>query len=209
MDKKVISLDHLEPFTKNFYEESRRLIRTAMADHNLVIFVGAGVSLDSGMPSWSKAVSQIADKLNISPNEIDSLKIPQYYFNARGKNDYTQLVHQIFKYGIYLQTMPVHKKIIDFNADVMITTNYDHLLEQAAEESGEVLHIVSKDSDLPYKRGKELIKMHGDFEHDNFVLKEDDYLNYGQNFRLIKNILLHWQVLKPFYLLDIVLVTLI
>ena len=63
MDKKVISLDHLEPFTKNFYEESRRLIRTAMADHNLVIFVGAGVSLDSGMPSWSKAVSQIADKL--------------------------------------------------------------------------------------------------------------------------------------------------
>ena len=187
MDKKVISLDHLEPFTKNFYEESRRLIRTAMADHNLVIFVGAGVSLDSGMPSWSKAVSQIADKLNISPNEIDSLKIPQYYFNARGKNDYTQLVHQIFKYGIHLQTMPVHKKIIDFNADVMITTNYDHLLEQAAEESGEVLHIVSKDSDLPYKRGKELIKMHGDFEHDNFVLKEDDYLNYGQNFRLIKN----------------------
>ena len=187
MDKTVISLDHLEPFTKNFYEESRRLIRTAMADHNLVIFVGAGVSLDSGMPSWSKAVSQIADKLNISPNEIDSLKIPQYYFNARGKNDYTQLVHQIFKYGIHLQTMPVHKKIIDFNADVMITTNYDHLLEQAAEESGEVLHIVSKDSDLPYKRGKELIKMHGDFEHDNFVLKEDDYLNYGQNFRLIKN----------------------
>lgn len=187
MDKKVISLDHLEPFTKNFYEESRRLIRTAMADHNLVIFVGAGVSLDSGMPSWSKAVSQIADKLNISPNEIDSLKIPQYYFNARGKNDYTQLVHQIFRYGTHLQTMPVHKKIIDFNADVIITTNYDHLLEQAAEESGEVLHVVSQDSELPYKRGKELIKMHGDFEHDNFVLKEDDYLNYGQNFRLIKN----------------------
>lgn len=187
MDKKVISLDHLEPFTKNFYEESRRLIRTAMADHNLVIFVGAGASLDSGMPSWSKAVSQIADKLNISPNEIDSLKIPQYYFNARGKNDYTQLVHQIFKYGIHLQTMPVHKKIIDFNADVMITTNYDHLLEQAAEESGEVLDVVSQDSELPYNRGKELIKMHGDFEHDNFVLKEDDYLNYGQNFRLIKN----------------------
>ena len=187
MDKKVISLDHLETFTKNFYEESRRLIRTAMADHNLVIFVGAGVSLDSGMPSWSKAVSQIADKLNISPNEIDSLKIPQYYFNARGKNDYTQLVHQIFKYGIHLQTMPVHKKIIDFNADVIITTNYDHLLEQAAEESGEVLDVVSQDSELPYNRGKELIKMHGDFEHDNFVLKEDDYLNYGQNFRLIKN----------------------
>lgn len=29
--------------------------------------------------------------------------------------------------------------------------------------------------------------MHGDFEHDNFVLKEDDYLNYSENFKLIEN----------------------
>lgn len=28
--------------------------------------------------------------------------------------------------------------------------------------------------------------MHGDFEHDNFVLKEDDYLNYSRNFKLIE-----------------------
>ena len=28
--------------------------------------------------------------------------------------------------------------------------------------------------------------MHGDFEHANFVLKEDDYLQYEQNFKLIE-----------------------
>lgn len=28
--------------------------------------------------------------------------------------------------------------------------------------------------------------MHGDFDHDNFVLKEDDYLSYSNNFRLIE-----------------------
>ena len=28
--------------------------------------------------------------------------------------------------------------------------------------------------------------MHGDFEHDNFVLKEDDYLRYSHLFRLIE-----------------------
>ena len=33
---------------------------------------------------------------------------------------------------------------------------------------------------------KEIIKMHGDFEHDNFVLKEDDYLSYSENFKLIE-----------------------
>lgn len=29
--------------------------------------------------------------------------------------------------------------------------------------------------------------MHGDFEHDNFVLKEDDYLHYHKNFKLMEN----------------------
>ena len=48
--------------------------------------------------------------------------------------------------------------------------------------------MVSKDADLPYRKGgKELIKIHGDFESDNFVLKEDDYLSYSRNFRLIEN----------------------
>lgn len=187
MGKDVITLDHLDSFTKGQYEESKRLIRSAMEDHNLVLFIGAGTSLDSGMPSWSKAVSEIAERLNLSSHNMDSLKIPQYYFNRRGQNDYNQLVHEIFKYRAHLPTKPVHKKILDFDADILVTTNYDHLLEQAAEEVGQVLYVVSKDNELPYKRGKTLIKMHGDFENGNFVLKEDDYVNYGQNFRLIKN----------------------
>ncbi len=32
-----------------------------------------------------------------------------------------------------------------------------------------------------------IIKMHGDFEHDNYVFTEEDYLNYQDNFPLIEN----------------------
>lgn len=187
MDKNAITLNHLDSFTKGKYEETKRLIRSAMGNHNLVLFIGAGTSLDSGMPSWGKAVSVIAERLNLSPHNMDNMKIPQYYFNSRGQNDYNQLIHDIFKFGINLPTKPVHKKILDFDTDVIVTTNYDHLLERAAEEIGQVLRVVSKDNELPYKCGKTLIKMHGDFENGNFVLKEDDYMNYDQNFRLIKN----------------------
>lgn len=169
------------------YEESRRLIRAAANNHNLVLFVGAGTSLDAGMPSWGEAVSQIASRLQMSFDASDMLKIPQYYYNARGKKDYTSLMRSIFKYGEPLHPQSIHEKIIALNADVIVTTNYDHLLEAAAEEKGEVLHVVSTDAELPYKQGKELIKMHGDFEHDNFVLKEEDYLQYEHNFKLIKN----------------------
>ena len=55
---------------------------------------------------------------------------------------------------------------------IRLTTNYDHLLEQAAEESGKILHVVAKDAELPYAKGKKIIKMHGDFEHENFKVVE-------------------------------------
>lgn len=44
--------------------------------------------------------------------------------------------------------------------------------------------------DLPYNNlNKTILKMHGDFENGNIVLKEDDYLNYSSNFALIENYL--------------------
>lgn len=174
---------------KILYNETRRIIRNAKDHNRLVLFVGAGASMDSGMPSWSQAIEQIASRLPLSDNDkqYDPLKIPQYYFNFRGKKEYIQLMREVFLYGIPLKTTPLHKKLIDCQAETIITTNYDHLIEQAAEESNEVRYVISKDSDLPYKNSsRELIKMHGDFENDNFVLKEDDYLQYSLNFRLIE-----------------------
>lgn len=171
------------------YKETRRIIRKAQTEKQLVLFVGAGASADSGMPLWPDAVRKIAEKLSISENDklYDTLKIPQYYYNARGKKEYTQLMREIFRYGDNLLSKDLHKRIIDFQSSVIITTNYDHLIEQAAEDSGEFLQVISQDIDLPYRKSnRELIKMHGDFEHDNFVLKEDDYLNYSSNFKLIE-----------------------
>ena len=36
------------------YIESKRIIRKAMEEHQLVLFVGAGASIASGMPTWGK-----------------------------------------------------------------------------------------------------------------------------------------------------------
>lgn len=175
------------------YEESKRIIQEAQENNQLVLFVGAGASIDSGMPSWNKAVDKIKKRLGYEEKDdqllpANPLKIPQYYFNQRGKNEYTNLMRKIFKYGETLPTTKLHQKLMKFNAPTIITTNYDYLIEQAAEENGEAIQVISSDIDLAYKNlGKELIKIHGDFEHDNFVLKEDDYLNYSANFKLIEN----------------------
>lgn len=179
----------IKPEGKLIYDETRRIIKKAKADNRLVIFVGAGASIDSGMPSWSQAVKQIAARLPLTYKDAscDLLKIPQFYYNSRGKKEYTQLMREVFLYEQPLKTTLLHKKIIECQAETIITTNYDNLIEQASEENAEVRYVISKDHDLPYKNtSRELIKMHGDFENDNFVLKEDDYLQYSNNFRLIE-----------------------
>lgn len=172
----------------NHYIESKKLITEARHDGQLVIFVGAGASIYSGMPTWGQAVKEIAAHLGIYDEPLDFLRIPQYYFNARGKKEYTQLMRKVFRHGDFLPKHEIHDKIIEFNTRTIITTNYDNLIEKAAEDNSEVICVVSKDADLPYRKGgKELIKIHGDFENDNFVLKEDDYLSYSRNFMLIEN----------------------
>lgn len=171
------------------YNESKHIINQAQNDGQLVIFVGAGASMSAGMPSWQQAVKKIADRLGIEKYSAeDYLRIPQYYYNSRGKKEYTQLIQDIFLYQKCLSSQKVHDQIIGFNTQTIITTNYDNLLEQAAEKNSEMIRVISKDSDLPYRKtGRELIKIHGDFENDNFVLKEEDYLAYSRNFTLIEN----------------------
>lgn len=158
-----------------------------MNTNQLVLFVGAGASIDSGMPSWNKATEKINTKLGFDKTG-DNLLAPQYYYNTYGKKKYTELMQSIFKFNQPLLPNDIHKEIVKFNVNTIITTNYDHLIEDAFEKSGQSLQVISKDKDLAYANdGKILIKMHGDFENDNFVLKEDDYLNYSNNFKLIEN----------------------
>lgn len=148
------------------YLEEKRLIMKAASEKKLTIFVGAGVSLDSGMPGWEEAVKEIGKCLGLNPiSDADILKIPQYYYNQRGKKDYVELMRKIFKYGENLNISDTHKKIMEFDVETIVTTNYDHLLEKALRENGEFVNVVSKDIDIPYmKAGKKIIKMHGDFE---------------------------------------------
>lgn len=91
------------------YKETKRIIYDAMENEQLVLFVGAGVSVDSGMPLWRDAISKIAEKMQLTIDQNDYLKVPQYYYNSRGKKEYTQLMRDIFKYEDCLLPTDLHK----------------------------------------------------------------------------------------------------
>lgn len=169
------------------YSEDRRILKQAIDDNKLVVFVGAGASINSGIPLWKGAVQKIYDKIGFTAlDKNETLKIPQVYFNARGEKEYNELVKDIFKYDDKSPNK-IHGLVVKLSPCHIITTNYDDFLEKAFIASGEFLDVVQKDTEIPYcKNSRMIIKMHGGFTYNNFVFKEDDYLNYSLNFALIE-----------------------
>ncbi|MDK2585331.1 SIR2 family protein [Romboutsia sedimentorum] len=174
---------------KAFIEESKDIICKASRNNKLAVFVGAGVSMNSGYPSWSSLISDFAKGVGIDMDKCsydDYLKIPQYYYNLRKEKDYYDVI--LNKFSIKGDPNKIHDLIIDLDPAHIITTNYDDLIERASNKRGLFFDVVAKDTDLPYSiNNKMIIKMHGDLNNKNIVLKEDDYLSYFENFKLIQN----------------------
>ena len=78
--------------------------------------------------------------------------------------------------------------IVKLQPEHIITTNYDHLLENVNDPRVSKYAVITKDDDILSKKGRNyIIKMHGDIDDiENIVLKEDDYLNYSQNHIIIE-----------------------
>ena len=167
---------------REFIEESKKIIQRSSYNNKLVIFVGAGVSKDSGLPLWKEIIEDIKKKIKVSNTNDDSLKIAQYYYNSRGKKEYYDFLNE--KLGIDAEPNKIHDALLELNPSHIITTNYDDLIEKAASKKGMFFDVVAKDNDLPYTpNNKMIIKMHGDFKNRNIVFKEDDYLSYSNNFK--------------------------
>lgn len=169
--------------------ENIKIIREAIDRNKLVVFVGAGVSVNSELPSWSGLIKKLALSMGIDSNKEfnseDYLRIAQYYYNQRGMKEYYDAI--LKEFDVSLSPNIIHEYILRMLPHHIVTTNYDNLLEQAVENNILFYDTVCQDSDLPYTpNGRLLIKMHGDLKLKNIVLKEDDYLMYSNNFRLIE-----------------------
>ena len=157
---------------ENNYTEDFRLLNNSML---------------SGLLSWNGLIKELQDRLGITDNYNDNTIIPQLYYNSRGKKEYNELIQSLL-YNPNTIPNPIHECLVKINPRYIITTNYDNLIEKAFSANGIFLNVVEKDSDLPYAHTDHiLIKMHGGFKYNNYVLKEDDYLNYTKNFTLIEN----------------------
>lgn len=213
-------------------------IKQINSNDNLVIFVGAGVSRNSGVCSWWELVKEIAEKIGENKcascevkdlicgecgeqielcsiddyncklkydfSAEDFLRIPQHFYESFGDSEeerkpYYQFLKDKFCSEEYKPNI-IDEIIIKLQPEHIITTNYDHLLENVKDPRVSKYAIITKDNDILSKKGRNyIIKMHGDIDDiENIVLREEDYLNYSQKHIIIETFIKSLLIDKTF-----------
>lgn len=124
-------------------------------------------------------------KLN-ETKEKDLLKLAEIFYSQYGENIYYEALMELIP--AKLKANEIHRKIVNLNLRNLITTNWDSMFEESIADEGVFFDTIACDKDMGYSSGfAKFIKMHGDFNNKNIVLKESDYLLYDEKFPLIHN----------------------
>jgi hypothetical protein len=171
--------------SKRFFTDIKN-IRNAIDTNKLVVFAGAGISIDAGIPNWGTLIDEMKSEIEIPPNEADYLRIAQMYHDERQQKEYFDKVRLVLKHK-KVKHNEIHEWVFKLNPEHILTTNYDDLLEQVIKKESLPFSVVSKDKEFPYALNTNLlVKVHGDLNSENIVLKEDDYIDYSMNHPLIE-----------------------
>ena len=176
---------------KENYSLSVSQIKKSIKENSLILFVGAGISANSNLPTWKELIQSFKKELDLPDGDSDDyLRVAQYYYDTFGKNQYTKKIEEIFFSKGTSKPNELHTLIEKIAPKHIITTNYDSLLEDQFENGLLKYNVVAEDKDIPYTSSERyLIKMHGDFSKKNIVLKEDDYLDYALNFPMVSTLI--------------------
>lgn len=144
-----------------------------------VLFIGAGLLTDAGLPSWKKLLSPLCKEIGCSP-DIDPLKIAQVFeFRKSRRILIDNILERTDTTG---KEVPENlKKLAKLGINTWVTTNYDNFIEKALEREGWKYVKVISDQGLPFIRADRttLVKLHGDREQqDSIVITKQDFYEY-------------------------------
>jgi SIR2-like domain len=166
-------------------EYPKELIAAAK-ERRLLPFIGAGLSADLGLPTWSQLISTVAQDLDMDPDVAalhgDFLQIAEcLYLRKQGLGDLRSRLDKEFNNNsIDISKSTPHLLLPHLGAPAIYTTNYDRLIERGFEHER-----------IPYSRVVTLrdlieaddsrtrvVKFHGDFSRDDsLVLTESQYFD--------------------------------
>ena len=169
-------------------------VRQVLAQDDTVLFIGSGISLWSGLPSWPKLIEELAafieraggsaDLIRDEARRGDLLQAASYGFDKLTKHQIGEFIRSACRYGV-AKPHDIHRKIVLLGPRCFVTTNYDNLIEESLRlwrpdrffrppvtnrhltETAEIVHARAVDF---------VFKPHGDAaDSDSIVLTREQY----------------------------------
>jgi hypothetical protein len=156
-------------------EERLDQLVSSLLDESVVPFIGAGVSVAGGFPTWKEHLRRQGRTAGIDPAIIEA-HLANGEFEAvietieatRGPDVFAQEIRDAFSKAGKLEGITL--LISELFSDTLITTNYDRLLEQCFDIGpGEEVQVINSTDamETPETNKVTIIKLHGDIKAPN------------------------------------------
>ncbi len=158
-------------------------LKDAYRSNRLILFVGAGVSANLGLPPWKQLIEEVAVQLDYDPDVFNTygnfLALAEYYRIKKGNiGALRSWMDREWHKDIDITASEIHRLIVQGRFSAIYTTNYDRWLEYAHDAYQREYIKISNASDLAKAQDniRQIIKFHGDFDDDSsIVLGETSY----------------------------------
>ena len=181
----------MDPNTNNLEDVNWPAILLHLKKQKLVPFLGAGASLtsngSSGLPTGSKLAKTLAEECNYPGIDKDNLlRVSQYYALTIGEMPLRESVNEKLSLPD-VKPGEVHDILAGWPIEVVLTTNFDNLMERAFikkdKDASKAIYDRFGDQDQikvdPTVHTPLVYKLHGSLEDiDSMVMTEDNYIDF-------------------------------
>jgi hypothetical protein len=141
------------------------------------LFVGAGVSMGAGLPSWAELIEPLRSRIKDCPPLASLTEIAQLFEEQNGRR---YLIDRI-KAALHrpeIRPTAVHRALVSLPVTRIFTTNLDRLLETELDAQGVPYQQVVDSFAIALLTSSErqIFKVHGDLSNPkSIIITENDY----------------------------------
>jgi nucleoside phosphorylase len=171
-------------FLDEHYQEHLVNLRNRIIGNNCCAFIGAGLSIPAGYPSWSglldklKAEAEYRFGREINDAHLDYYERAEEYRKILGVENYRNIIRREFDPENNKQPwLPVHSDIVGLPFVSYVTTNYDCIFENVYKTTG-VTPVYYYYPILPitHLRDRSIFHIHGIIDHSKLVETQDSII---------------------------------